>query len=299
MAPVTDRCLSVPGMTVGSAPENPEAQVDELYALDPADFVAARNQLVRRLRKAGNRDLASQVATLRRPSPGAWAVNQLARHHRDELDGLLRLGEALRAAQGRALGGADAADLRDAGRARREAVARLSDLAMGLLVERGTGAEAHHSEVAATLDAASLDAESAQEVASGRLTSALEPPSGFDAFGVDAGPPVSEPAPSIMEDERTEAGAPVAEAKRAASEANRVAADRAADARDAVALAERRHREVDQAEAKLERVQRVLDDARRRADEAHRDADAAVQAAAVAREAAAQAAERLRQAEQG
>ena len=79
--------------------------IDELYGLDPSDFVAARNDLARRLRREGDRTLAAEVATLRRPTPAAWAVNQLTRRHRDDVEELVRLGEALQAAQDEALGG--------------------------------------------------------------------------------------------------------------------------------------------------------------------------------------------------
>ncbi len=284
-------------MTVGSAPENVEEAIDALYGLDPAQLVPARNELVRRLRKAGNKDAADRVAQLRRPSPAAWAVNQLARRHRSELDDLVRLGELLRAAQTRTLAGADAAALRDAGRARREAVARLTETAMRLLTERGTGASAHQAEVAATLEAASLDAQAAEEASSGRLTSALEPPSGFEALGMDADAPTTsdddaqdpidaEPADTTVVERLTAA-------QQAVAEANRVAAERSEDARDALALAGRRHRELDQAEAKLARLERVLDEARHRAHLADRDCDRAQKAAAAAEAKAAEAAQRV------
>ena len=103
-----------------------DAVVDGLYALDPGEFVAARNELARRLRKEGQKQLAGEVAKLRRPSPAAWAVNQLARRHGDELERLVRAGEELRAAQERALAGGAPAELRQATRARREAVGRLA-----------------------------------------------------------------------------------------------------------------------------------------------------------------------------
>ena len=66
--------------------------VDDLYQRVPGEFVAARNQLVRELKKAGEKDRAAEVAKLRRPSVGAWAVNQLARRDRAELEELLRTG---------------------------------------------------------------------------------------------------------------------------------------------------------------------------------------------------------------
>ena len=66
-----------------------DAVTEELYALDPGDFVTARNELVKRLKKAGDKQLAAEVGKLRRPSPAAWAVNQLARRHRSDLEELV------------------------------------------------------------------------------------------------------------------------------------------------------------------------------------------------------------------
>ena len=281
---------------------------EDLYRLEPGEFVPARNELARRLRAAGNRDLAGRVAKLRRPSPAAWAVNQLARRHRADLEGLLRLGEALRAAQSRALAGADAAELREAGRARREGVARLAEAAMDLLAERGAGAGAHHGEIAATLEAASLDPQAAALVASGRLPSSLEPPSGFGALGEELAflPPVedlAEPGPKRRRQEPaetrpSEAAELLADARRAAAETGRVATELAAAARRQAEVAARRHREVADAEEGLTRAQRALDEARRRADAAERLAGEAQRKAAEADATAARAAEHLRQAEQ-
>jgi hypothetical protein len=50
-----------------------------LYVLPPPDFVAARNELVRRARAAGSREVAERLLQLRRPTRSAWLVNLLAR----------------------------------------------------------------------------------------------------------------------------------------------------------------------------------------------------------------------------
>ncbi|MDQ3895954.1 MAG: hypothetical protein M3326_01680, partial [Actinomycetota bacterium] len=81
------------------AADGMEAVTEELYALDPAEFVTARDDLAKRLKQAGDKQLATEVGKLRRPSPAAWAVNQLARRHRAELEDLVQKGEELRAAQ--------------------------------------------------------------------------------------------------------------------------------------------------------------------------------------------------------
>ncbi len=291
-----------------------EAATEELYGLDPADFVPARNELVRRLRTEGQRDLAKCVAELRRPSPAAWAVNQLARRHRAALDDLLRLGELLRQAQTQTLAGADAAQLRQAGRARREAVAALADAAVGLLAGRGQGG-AHYNEVAATLEAASLDPQAGAEVSTGRLTSPLEPPSGFGDLDPDidratavalrssAGqaqpePTEADPSAATADPSAAKTVELVAEAERVASDAARRATDLSGKARQAAALAARRQQEVADAEADEARLQRDLDEARGRVAAGRRSADRAQTAVESADAAAAEADELRRDAEQ-
>ncbi len=269
----------------------------ELYGLDPKDFVPARNELAKRLRKAGDRRLAAEVAKLRRPSPAAWAVNQLARRHRDELEELVRLGEALRAAQDGALAGAQPGDLRQAGRARRDAVSRLVGLADALLEQRGGGAGAHAREVASTLEGASLDAEAATAVLAGRLSDELEPPSGFGVFDL----PGAEPRPAAKratEPEPQSPGRELQEAEDAANEAKRRWEERSAQARAALDRVAGARRAVDAEEAEIARLESLLADGQRRLRDASRDVERAEDAATRAEDAVAQAAARLREADQ-
>lgn len=269
----------------------------ELYGLDPKDFVPARNELAKRLRKAGDRQLAAEVAKLRRPSPAAWAVNQLARRRRDELEELVRLGEALRAAQDGALTGAQPGDLRQAARARRDAVSQLVGLAEALLDQRGGGAGAHAREVASTLQAASLDAEAATAVLAGRLSDELQPPSGFGAFDL----PDSEPRPAAKratERETESPGQELQEAEEAATEAKRRWEERSAQARAALDRVAGARRAVEAVEAEIARLERLLADGQRRLRDAARDAERAEDAATRAEDAVAKAAARLREAGQ-
>ena len=269
----------------------------ELYGLDPRDFVSARNELAKRLRKAGERDLAAEVTKLRRPSPAAWAVNQLARRHRSDLEELVRRGEALRAAQDGALAGAEPADLRQAGRARRDALSRVAGLAEALLEERGGGAGAHARDVAATLEAASLDAEAAAAVLEGRLSEELQPPSGFGVFDVpDLGPRA---APKrVAEPELELPGRELQEAEDAATEAKRQWEERSAQARAALDRLADARRAVEGEEAEFARLETLLADAQRRLRDAAREAERAEDAATRADDAVAKAATRLREADQ-
>jgi hypothetical protein len=280
-----------------------EESVDELYGLDPNDFVAARNDLVKRLKKSGDKGQAADVAKLKRPTPAAWAVNQLARRHRDDLEELVRLGEALRDAQDRALAGDDPGDMRQAGRARRDAVARLAERADRLLVERGGAPGAHAGDVTGTLEAASLDAEAGAAVLAGRLSTELEPPSGFGLFDLTVAPaprPKPKPAPA-EEPETDERGERDERARREAEEA--VAEARArweaqvAKAKEAVEKVSVGRKAVREAEAEISRLEDALSDAQRRLRAAARDAELAEDAASRAEDTVDRAAERLRDAE--
>ena len=260
---------------------------EELYGVDPADFVAARNELVRRLKGAGDRELACEVGKLRRPTPAAWAVNQLVRRDRHGVEELVRRGEELRTAQAQALAGAHADELREAARARREAVAALADAAAGFLAGRGVSPGLHRGEIAATLEAASLDPQAAAAVQRGRLSTALEPLSGFGdleaAVAAGAGAPARAP--------RDAAESPDSEA-RAAAEARRLARGLATQARTLRERLSRRRRELEDAEAEVDALERRLAEARRRRDQAAEAAREAEEAAAQAEAAAAEAAAR-------
>ncbi|HEX3202067.1 MAG TPA: hypothetical protein VHW42_09060, partial [Actinomycetes bacterium] len=152
---------------------------DELFGLPPEEFVATRDEVARRLRREGDTEAARRVKALRRPSLSAWAVNQLARSQQRALEGLLVAGERLRAAHQAALAGGDAADLRAATRAEREAVAGLVSAALDRLREAGhPTTETTRDRIAATLHAGAASPEAADLVRHGRLTADLDP-SGF------------------------------------------------------------------------------------------------------------------------
>lgn len=282
---------------MSDGPDGMDEVTAELYGLDPKDFVPARNDLARRLRKAGDRGAAAEVAKLRRPSPAAWAVNQLARRHRSEVEELVRLGEALRAAQDGALSGARPGDLRQAGRARRDAVSRLAATAEAFLEERGGGAGVHAREVAATLEAASLDAEAATAVLAGRLSEELRPPSGFGAF--DPSDTVAPPAPRpAVSPDPDRPGRELQEAERAAAAARRQWEERTERARTALDRVAGARRAVEGEEGEIARLETQLTEAQDRLAAAARDAEHAEDAASRAEDDVAKAAARLRDADQ-
>lgn len=153
-----------------------DPEVDALFDLPVDAFVAARGALAKARRAAGDREVAAAVKQLRRPTLSAWALNQLARRHPDDVRTLVEQGAALAEAQEQALAGARV-DLREAGRARTDTLRRLTRAADAVL--GGQGSAAHRDEVVATLTAASSDPASGALLLEGRLSEPLEAPSGF------------------------------------------------------------------------------------------------------------------------
>jgi hypothetical protein len=259
---------------------------DELFGLPPEEFVAARDELARRLRREGEAEAARRIRALRRPPLSAWAVNQLARGPEGGLGELLAAGERLRAAHQAALAGEGAAELRAAAKAEREAVAALVLAALELLREAGhPTTETTRDRVAATLHAAAASPEAAELVGGGRLTADLDP-SGFGSVP-DGAFDLEEPA-GARTLRRRGAGARARRALRATAVAARDdARKRARLAADQAVLATRH----------AERLGRLADQAEREAGRARATATAAIEAASAARERATRAARDLREAE--
>ncbi|HEY6319808.1 MAG TPA: hypothetical protein VI462_18195 [Acidimicrobiia bacterium] len=234
-----------------SSPTALDRALDELYAASPEEFVLVRARLERELRDAGEADAAADVRARRRPNLAAWACNQLARTNPEGVAALLDATQRVVDAQARAGPGALAAALRDAARERNELVDRLTDAAVGGLRGRVPQPDGYRASIAATLDAASLEAEHADELRTGRLTRALAAPAGFGPLGV---PRAAVPA----DDERgaaERAREALAVAKRDATAAANAAKTAASELTSATLRA-------DAATAHLEEVERALERAR-------------------------------------
>ena len=163
---------------------------DELYALPPGEFTRARDERAKQLRGGDEREAANAVKALRRPTVAAWALNQLARRRTKDLDKLLSAGEDLRAAQEELLAGGDRSAFQAAAARERDLVAKLAADATTLASEAGERGGGLQEQVAATLHAAALDEETADELRAGRLVKERE---AIGAFGATAGTPA--PAP--------------------------------------------------------------------------------------------------------
>ncbi len=154
-----------------------EAELDRLYGLPAGEFVAERNELAKRLRRAGDREAAETTRKRSRPSVTAWAVNQLAFRAAAELEGLRAAGEKVRAAH---LAGPK--EQQAAARARRDAISTLRVIAEVALQEAGvTPNRGHRQRISQTLEVLSSQSDDGDGQRAGRLSTDLEP-AGFDAL---------------------------------------------------------------------------------------------------------------------
>jgi hypothetical protein len=267
-----------------------ETALDELYSLDPSDFMPTRKQLVADLRAAGNAGAAKQLGAARRPTNAAWALNQLARQHPDLVDDFLAQSATLRDAQDRALSG-HPDELRDATRAQREALGTATQAANAVLGKALT--ETYRAQIASTLQAASVDDTTAEALRQGRVIREVSGATGFPGFGAFSVPDV-EPStttkgtPSRLPRERQtgegkarETGDRKTREERARAESELASAEGSLrEAADAVTTAEQ---SAAAANERVERLRRELDDARR---EAHTASDAVTHARRAARDGA-------------
>jgi hypothetical protein len=209
----------------------------ELYALSPDAFIERRQQLVAEARKAGNRELATQLGKLRRPTRSAWLINLLARDEADEIKKLLDLGAALQDAQERMAGD----ELRQLSVERRKTVDALARRAVELGRQHEYSApDGALQEVSQTLQTALGDAELGDLVRAGRLTQAVT----YGGFGPSdlasaLGAHIPTKGPSRPK-EAPAAPAPKLDAKqrRTAEKAAAEARERATAAREAAESAE-------------------------------------------------------------
>jgi hypothetical protein len=149
-----------------------EKRLDELYREHPEGFVAARDELVKDLRAAGDREEADRVRKLRRPTVAAWLINRAALSPRARLEEFAEASRLLEDAQSRALQGKDegAAQWRAAAARERTAAGTVVELAERVAREAGHPASERALELAGeTLRAATGDPELRERVVRGRL----------------------------------------------------------------------------------------------------------------------------------
>ena len=231
-----------------------EEIADELYEVAPEEFVARRKERQDEAKADGDKALAKEIGALPKPSTPAWVCNLLARAHRDEIEGLVDLGDLLRDAQQNLAGD----QLKALDVQRRQLLGALTRQARALAHERGHPVStAVAAQVEDTLRAAMSDPEAGEALLTGRLTA----PMSYSGLGEVTGRPKlrlvppAEPAPT----------APRSASKRSArKEADgESAADR------------RRHEQEERRRAAEEKRRRELAAAQQAADEASAVAEGA------------------------
>jgi len=149
----------------------------ELYVVLPRDFTSERTTLVRTAKEAGHKELAQEIGRLPKPAAGAWAINMLAVHKPEVIDGVVRFGASLRAAQEES----DAPAFRELSQQRQGQLTTAVHAAKDLAGELGAPlSAAAATDVEQTLRAAMADSGAARAVATGRLVRALSG-SGFES----------------------------------------------------------------------------------------------------------------------
>jgi hypothetical protein len=152
---------------------------DELYGLPLPEFTPARDARAKELKGT---PLAAKVKALRKPSMAAWVTNLLVRRDTEQVEQVLTVGAALRAAQA----SMSAEELRALSRQRRQLTAAVTTGARRIAREEGTKVtEAVAEQVEATLTAAMVDERCALALRSGMLTTALKS-TGLDPADVEA-----------------------------------------------------------------------------------------------------------------
>jgi hypothetical protein len=253
-----------------------DSEIDRLYGVPLDEFVADRDEVAKRLRREGDREAADQVKRLRKPSAGAWALNQAVRRRRKETDALLAAGERLREAHEALLSGGDPAALREAMQEERALASALADCAEAIASETGKSGPALRERVRSTLHAAAVDEEAREELAAGRFVREREA-AGLGPFGAGAAPAPAAGATKRAPAKRGRAGA-AGRGRAAARDGGRSGTaakpDRSAAAREEAAEKERRER-LAEAERTVEEAQAALEEA----EAAHADTAGELQAA--------------------
>jgi hypothetical protein len=227
-----------------------EHATDELYGADLDEFVAERTRLAKELRDAGDGEGGQALAKLRKPSVAAWALNQLARRHRRDVDLLLDAGHRLREAQAGALAGADREAFEQARKTERDALARLTRAAEDLLKERGSASAATLNQIGESLRTAAISDEGRELLARGCFVQPLEA-QGFDVLGQLAAS-IAPPAEAPQRQRRREEQQQAKQALKTAKEGLRMAQR---EARDAERNAQQKRREADEAEREAHEAQ--------------------------------------------
>jgi hypothetical protein len=261
--------------------------LERLFAAPLDGFVETRARLAAALGAAGRKDDAQTLKKARKPSPSAWATNQIVRRARAEVDAFLDASARLRREQAAMLARrTDRAAYQARADELRQATAALTDAARRVLGELGRGDDRHVVDrIVANARAAALTDEARTALLDGRLVADLD--GGAAAFGgllaedataygapseaarraptTPAVPVAAVPAPTARELEarrrEEERARQLEAARREEATARATAATAAAAAARALSSRDQARRCLDDAEEELRRAQRDADNA--------------------------------------
>jgi hypothetical protein len=235
-----------------------ESELDDLFGRSLSDFIGARNELAKRLRKAGQDDAAERVQALKKPSVPVWTANQLARRRPEEVQALVDAGSRLRKAQEAAFRSDEGRGaVRQATTDERGAVRALTRLAHELLGDEGRPVTRDVTDrIGSLLRAAAIDPATADLLTAGRLAEEVDA-TGFGAVAGIAPPPTTRRKTGPAKDDTARRKEEEQRRKRLEAEVKKL------------------RRAADQADARLERDEAA-------AEQARADAEAARQALAAA-----------------
>jgi hypothetical protein len=229
-------------------------ELDELLALRPAEFTAARNALATRLRREGRRGDADAVKALARPPVAVWALNRLARDQGRVVEAFLDAAAALREAY------AGGGGVREATGPLRTAEARAVEAAEAIVrADAGRLTDSVARGIRSGLQAAATDPDAAEALRRGRVLGEPDEPS-LEALLASL-PPPSGRASARKEDRGADAKARRAQLRAEIAEAEEEASAAREEVREATTA-------VDAAKAALARAEQEAESARRRRDAA-------------------------------
>jgi hypothetical protein len=234
---------------------------DRLYAVDLDEFGAERARLVKELRGEDRREEAAQVGKLRKPTIAAWALNQLVRRNRREVDLLLHAGHRLRQSQAGVVRGGKRTSFEQARQTEAEAVRSLGREAEALLrSERGGASGAVVDQVVRGLRAAAVSEEGREHLARGDFVRPPEGESGFELLSGLVGDLPERPAPAKRRsDDERRAKAELQEARSRLREAEAGLRAAEAEVRRAERAAQAAAARVEAAQAEVERRERAAE----------------------------------------
>ncbi|HEY6567149.1 MAG TPA: hypothetical protein VI341_06485 [Actinomycetota bacterium] len=242
-----------------------------LFGEAPEGFIAARDELVRRLRDDDRANDAAAVKAMRKPTVVTWTLNQLSARDPDGVAALLDAGSEVRAVQRAALSSTKgAADrLKEASADRRGAITALTATARSVLEDAGRASPQHIDAVRLALETASTDPDAGDRLRTGTFERPPEGASGFgDLAGLTLVPDLDQPTPKATKDRtttRSRTTRPVDGDQERETERKRLRRDRDAAVREATKAREAAERYSQELEA-MHRRMAVVDGKHRAAE---------------------------------